>query len=342
MIRSNYSLLIDAIYIHNGGGKVLLDYLVDNLEKTDLEIYYLFDRRIEDRPYQIKSTNRIEYLDSTFSKRLMFYFRNRTRFGKIFILGNVPPPIKIRGKVFTYFHNTILLNIPKEFGVFETILFHIKLFVIKTLKKNTDVWFTQSEIVSNRLSNSIANSIEVRVMPFYPKIMVENGNVSRKIGRFLYVSNAQANKNHIRLIAAFCKAYDSTGKGELVLTVNNNFPEILLLINEARSKGYPIFNIGFVDREKLATEYSESEFVIFPSLSESFGLGLIEGIEMGCKIIGADLEYTYAVCHPSDVFDPGDVNSICEAIVRSLSLSVKVNSVVKVSDQMNKLIDILR
>lgn len=334
-------LLVDAIYINNGGGKVLLDYLIDNLEKTDLEIYYLLDRRIEGIPYQIKATNRIEYLDSAFSKRLMFYFQNRTRFEKIFILGNVPPPFKIRGKVFTYFHNTILLNIPKEFGIFTTIVFHAKLFVIKAFKKNTDVWLTQSEIVSTQLSNKIGKSIEVDMVPFYPTIVLEAGDVSRKNGRFLYVSNAQANKNHTRLIAAFCKAYDLTGKGELVLTVSNNFPEILSLINEACFKGYPIFNIGFVDRITLAKEYSESEFVIFPSLSESFGLGLIEGIEMGCKIIGADLEYTYAVCHPTDVFDPNDINSICEAIVRSLSLSVKANSVIKASNQVSKLIDIL-
>ena len=52
------------------------------------------------------------------------------------------------------------------------------------------------------------------------------------------------------------------------------------------------------DRLTLQKEYLSSEFLMFPSLTESFGLGLIEAIECGCKVIGADLPYTYEVCEP--------------------------------------------
>ena len=38
-------ILIDALYINNGGGKVLLDYLVEHLEVTNLPIYYLLDKQ---------------------------------------------------------------------------------------------------------------------------------------------------------------------------------------------------------------------------------------------------------------------------------------------------------
>ena len=40
-------VLIDAIYINNGGGKILFDYLISQLNKSDLELYYLIDSRIE-------------------------------------------------------------------------------------------------------------------------------------------------------------------------------------------------------------------------------------------------------------------------------------------------------
>ena len=52
-------LLIDAIYINTGGGKILLDYLIEELEKTDKQIFYLLDKRIEKGKYIIKPSNSI-------------------------------------------------------------------------------------------------------------------------------------------------------------------------------------------------------------------------------------------------------------------------------------------
>ena len=40
-------ILIDAIYIYDGGGKVLFDLLVDELQKKPVDVYYLVDKRIE-------------------------------------------------------------------------------------------------------------------------------------------------------------------------------------------------------------------------------------------------------------------------------------------------------
>ena len=36
-------ILIDAVYINNSGGLVLLNYLIDTLESTNLKVYYLLD-----------------------------------------------------------------------------------------------------------------------------------------------------------------------------------------------------------------------------------------------------------------------------------------------------------
>ena len=46
-------LLIDAIYINTGGGKILLDYLIEELEKTDKQIFYLLDKRIQKENLQM-------------------------------------------------------------------------------------------------------------------------------------------------------------------------------------------------------------------------------------------------------------------------------------------------
>ena len=72
-------LLIDAIYINTGGGKILLDYLIEELEKTDKQIFYLLDKRIEKEKYVVKSTNVILYLKSGFFDRINFYKKNKKK-----------------------------------------------------------------------------------------------------------------------------------------------------------------------------------------------------------------------------------------------------------------------
>ena len=53
-------------------------------------------------------------------------------------------------------------------------------------------------------------------------------------------------------------------------------------------------------------------------MAESFGLGLVEGIDGGCKIIAADLSYTYDICEPSLVFNLYSVESMKNAIVTAV------------------------
>jgi glycosyltransferase involved in cell wall biosynthesis len=115
----------------------------------------------------------------------------------------------------------------------------------------------------------------------------------------------------------------------------------LELIELKKNMGYPITNIGFVGRTELQKAYLSSEFLIFPSLAESFGLGLIEAIECGCKVIGADLPYTYEVCEPSIIFNPTDDESFFEAFESSMKEDIKI-SIPKIGNNINELINILR
>ena len=142
------------------------------------------------------------------------------------------------------------------------------------------------------------------------------------------------------MIEAFCKAYDETRQGKLVLTVSEAYPNVISLINQKIMQGYPIENIGFVDRKTLTKKYAESQYVIFPSLAESFGLGLIEGILLGCKIIGADLPYTFAVCEPSLLFDPFNIKSIKQAIIQANNNELN-KSILKINNEINQLIKCL-
>ena len=57
-------ILIDAVYINNSGGLVLLNYLIDTLESTNLKVYYLLDFRIKNKHSLIKKTNSTLYIQT--------------------------------------------------------------------------------------------------------------------------------------------------------------------------------------------------------------------------------------------------------------------------------------
>jgi len=333
-------ILIDAIYIHNGGGKVLLDYLIDNLEKTNQEVFYLLDKRLEDLSITVKSSNKIFFLNSSLSERTKFYKENSLNFKKIFILGNIPPPIKTKAKTYTYFHSSLYLSVPETFSLFLKCKFLLKVLIINKWKKNSDVWLVQSKNMKDSFIEKFKIHTDCEIIPFYPAPEVTYDSNEKESNTFFYPSNAQENKNHINLIDAFCNFYDLYKTGKLILTVSAFFPKIQSYIEEKQYKGYPIINLGFVGKEKLNEYYNLCEYVIFPSFTESFGLGIIEGIMAGCKIIGADREYTYAVCKPSLVFDPMSSKSIFEALEKSFLKDISPSQI-KVRDEIDNLIKLI-
>lgn len=331
-------LLVDAIFIHNGGGKVLLDYLIKELEKTNYKIFYLFDARLKKYIFDIKPNNKFIFLEASLFKRHEFYKKNKTAFSKVFVLGNVPPTVDVSADVIGYFHNAVYLDVPADFSFVDRIKYKFKIAIIKYFESNVKLWLVQTGYIKQQLETKFSKEEKVLILPFFPELPQEKG--IRKSSTFLYVSNAQANKNHKRLIDAFCKSFDEVQKGELILTVNDLFPDIYNYIEAAVAKRYPITNVGFLPKDKLAEKYAESEFLIFPSLSESFGLGIVEGINAGCKVIGADLPYLYAVCRPSATFDPYDVNDISRSISGAIT-SNQPTSFSKVSDEIAQLILLL-
>lgn len=335
-------ILVDALYINNGGGKILLDYLITNLNRSNVDVYFLLDDRIIGKHPEVKP-NKVEYLKGSFVKRHSFYSKNKHRFSKVLCFGNLPPNIRLDAEVFTYFHQPMYLDIPKEFGLLDNLKFRLKIAILKRIAKNTDYWLVQSAFIKEKMQKKFRFRQEsLIVLPFYPQFQALQKEILREKNTYFYVSNATPHKNHIRLLEAFCGFYDKHKKGRLVVTVNIHYPEILALIQNKVIQGYPIENIGFVDRITLHKKYLSSEFLIFPSLTESFGLGLIEAVDCGCMVIGADLPYTYEVCEPTLKFDPLDGNSICKAFEDSLNKKKLNPSEARIHNNINQIINLFK
>lgn len=332
-------ILIDTLYINDSGGKVLLDYLITELEATSKKVFYLLDQRVKGKIPNIKPENKVIFLKASLLARHRFYLKNKENFASIFCFGNLPPNIRTSAKVYTYFHQLLYLNLPENMQVQKKVVYKIKTGILNFFKKNTDYWLVQTSLVKSGLSVKYGiNPSGILELPFYPPFPT-NVILPKIPNSYLYVSNAVPHKNHELLIEAFSQFYKQYKKGTLTLTISNDFPLLLQLVKEKQNEGVPIVNIGFVARDELQKLYAETEFFVFPSLTESFGLGIVEAIENGCKVIGADLPYTFAVCEPSLIFNPNDKSSIINAL--SLSLQNTKESVAKVKNTIHYLLKLL-
>lgn len=336
----NNLVLLDALYINNSGGKVLLDYLVQELEQSKINVFYLFDKRcINDYNYIPK--DRKTYLKASLYNRYRFYKTNENRFFKVFCFGNIAPPIKLKSFVYTYFHQRIFLKIPSSFSTKQKLIFKLKSYLFIYFLKNTDYILLQTESIKEEFlkKNGSMRSNKILVVPFYENM--PNLYSSKKKNSFLYVSSGSSHKNHDLLLEAFKLFYDTHKLGTLTVTLGREYINLHEKIQNLNKLGYPIHNIGFVPKQKLANYYSKTEYVIYPSLSESFGLGILEGLETNCKIVGSDLPFLHAVCDPTLSFNPYSVSEIAECF-RIAVKTETTESNQKVFNEIDKLISILK
>lgn len=136
----------------------------------------------------------------------------------------------------------------------------------------------------------------------------------------LYVSRIEhPGKNHVRLIRAFERLKSEGGTDhQLVIAGSdwNRSEEVHRAARESPNVQDIVFT-GFVDAVDLPWLYSGSEMVVFPSLYEGFGLPLLEAMACGAPVACSDgSSLPEVVGEAALLFDPGDVRSISDAMIR--------------------------
>lgn len=113
-------ILIDALYINNSGGKFLLEYLIRELKKCQINCFFLLDYKL--KPDLIDRGDNFLYLKSSLFNRYRFYNRNKTSFSKVFCFGNLGPPIPLNIETITYVHQKLFWSkSPKTNGLKHTL-----------------------------------------------------------------------------------------------------------------------------------------------------------------------------------------------------------------------------
>jgi glycosyltransferase involved in cell wall biosynthesis len=307
-------ILLDAIFINNSGGRVLLDYLVEKAHSSGLDFYYLLDSRVKGA-YPFLPENKVSFLSGSIKLRHSFYKGKESAYQTILCFGNLPPTIKTKAKVFTYFHNVLFAEGTSNFSMKSKLLWMIKRMVFKNLIKNTHFWMVQSEEVKSLMIkkwNLPSDNILIR--PFYPELPVGNEEIKLEQDSFLFVSDGNLHKNHTRLLVAFKLLQQVHSQAKLVLTISKNYPQLLGEIEALQKQGLNIENLGIVKRADLYKYYKKYSCLVYPSLKESFGLGLIEASSVQMPIIASNLPYAFAVANPVDTFNPESEESIFESM----------------------------
>jgi glycosyltransferase involved in cell wall biosynthesis len=337
-------ILIDSIYINNGGGLVLLKYLIQSLRASNLDCFFLIDKRCA-KEFKDLPTDKVAFLPSSVYKRHLFYAKNGNKFTKILCFNNIPPTYRTKAEVYTYFHNLTMVESYFNRKPKAKLLANLKLKFINFFSKNTDWYIVQTDYVKDSFLKEIPFAADkIKTIPFFPDIKKyeEQKTPARIATNFIFVSDGNPHKNHALLLKSWALVNQKYPNAKLLLTISNNYTDLLNQIEKCKKSSINVENLGFVNQKSLYNLYLSCQFLIYPSLMESFGLGLIEAAKLGCEIIAADKPYVFAVVNPFAVFNPLDPNDIAEKVLFALDNPTINRTEVKVSDDIQMLINILK
>jgi glycosyltransferase involved in cell wall biosynthesis len=331
-------ILIDALYINKGGGKVLLKHFIENLSKyNNNDVYFLLDNRLENEFKNIEVNS--FFLEGSIIKRHLFYKKFKNKLKTVFAFANIPPTIRLECKVITFFQNVILID-----SFSNSILLELKKIVFYKFLKNTDFWIVQSGHVKKILENKIRNNEKILVLPFFNSNIhfnnSEKKNIDKNRIKFIYISSGESHKNHKILFNAFIKVNKLQPTYSLTVTIGSEHKSLTSMIEDLKKQNINIINLGNISKEQLYQEYLKADICIYPSLKESFGLGLIEAAQFGLPIFASNLPYVKEIITPSCVFNPLDEKSIVNVMLNyKLYFFNKVKIVAE--NNLNQIFDLL-
>lgn len=344
-------VLIDSVYINKSGGKILLEYLINYIIKNNIHdrYFFLLDERIRSDINFIHPPINFCFLKSGENKRKIFYKEKIYLFNSVFCFANVPPPIKIENKkVSIYFHNILLADLSQaNLSYYEILKFSIKNFYIKLKNNSNYSWIVQTSIIGDLLNKEFRiNKNNIFEVPFFNLCLFNNCNQSFEGGfnNYLYIADCSKQKNHLRLLNAWDK-FTNANKFEKI-TLNLTLPKssckaLFQKIEYLKKTGRNIINHTDCTPIEIKELYMKCNYLIFPSLAESFGLPLLEATSAGCKIIASNMPYVFKVIEPSLVFNPNEEDSIVSALLESRDYKNIKDSKLIVKDKIDHLLNII-
>lgn len=132
-----------------------------------------------------------------------------------------------------------------------------------------------------------------------------------------YVGNAHPHKNVEGLIQAYLRLRKRGESLQLVLAGPDHY-FWQKMMGQVSDKG--VIYAGFVTEEELVALYSQAQVFVFPSLSEGFGIPMLEAMACGCPVAASDRAALPEVGSDAALyFDPVSPVDMAEKVRRLLN-----------------------
>jgi len=329
------SLFIHAPNVHQGGGRSLLNALLNSLP-TGLDLKLSLDCRLplsEDLLAEIE----IKRVTPSIIGRIKAekWLADNVESGDLVLcFGNLPPLFKLRGRVVVFVQNRYLIDNLKlgSFPLKTRLRLGVERLWLTSRIANADEIIVQTPSMKSLLEVQITRNKTINVLPFMEGSEIyDRKTSSSKVTRakdfdFLYVASGDPHKNHRQLIGAWCLLAKEGFFPTLRLTVDiQKFSGLCVWINRKSEQcQLNIENMGNLQNDQVKQLYSQAAALIYPSTIESFGLPLIEARQAGLPVLASELDYVRDVLDPDQTFDPNSSISIARAVKRFLGLDGQV------------------
>lgn len=293
----------------------LLEPLVKQLETHDPTLYlsefiYISNCRENDKIKSLKKNipNSVLRFIEIIASPIFFQKPD-----SMLVLGDIPL-CGIKGQV-VLVHQPNIIKPSIDIFSGKSLKFKILRLLFRLNKKNVKHFIVQTGAMKKSLMASYnipASNISVIPQPPPPWLTNKTNYNSKKPLRKITLFYPAANyphKNHILLKKMSDLLVNQSLSLELVITVTKNeipfFDNIPLWIK----------CVGRLTTEDVNEQYIKSDALFFPSLTESYGLPLVEAMALGMPIICADRPYSKWLCEDqAEYFDPLSAESAIEAI----------------------------
>lgn len=332
---------IDArLYSQTGVGTYLQNFLL-NLDKKNIknEVYFVYLNSKDFKKINFKNKKIIKRLANqkwhSFSEQISFlYILLKDNLDLMHFTYFSYPIFYWRKFIATVHDTTPLLFKTGKASTKNKIIYQIKHFIFKIV-----FWLqiyralkiiTPTKTVKKEILRLYGNNLSNKIFPIYEGInekiinQKENKALRKKYKDFfIYVGNFYPHKNVENLIRAF---RDIDKKYKLVLIGPDDYftNKIFKFINQSENKNIVLIKNPLL--KNLVFFYKNALAIIHPSLSEGFGLPLIEAAYFNIPIIASNIEVFKELWKNQYLsFNPRDIKDIAEKIKNFLNEKPKFN-----------------
>jgi len=228
-------------------------------------------------------------------------------------------------RVFCVVHDIIPLHAPHLFPPLHAHNFKIS---FNAILDYCTVFLCASKTTANALSEELLSrkkEAQIGIIKFgadFPKQKdteeVFESYLASQRPYFLMVGTIEPRKNHEIAIEAFQKLWDQGFNANLLIIGNPGWKcqHTLLQIEKTKRQYKKLEYLENISDSQLDAAYKSTQALIFPSLSEGFGLPIIEALQRGTHVILSDIPIHREVASEYGLFfPPHNATELCKHIL---------------------------